>query len=599
MNADTIYLEAGLTGNLLKLSLGDYEGSLFLHEEKKYPESDVRKHCREIAEILNSRVCRTGTNRDALEKIKTTGTLLCDWLLTKDIIEYIENTEKKILEIKIDDHLVHIPWELLCIGNTFLCRRFSMGRIVRTGCRFAKNRRKLPESLKMLILANPENDLENAEKEGKLIERLCDMKGKKYISARCLKSRINADKVKETLRNFDFVHYSGHAEFDSEDPGKNGWKFFHSSFTPQDISEMIGGEMPFFVFSNACESARTDEWHDKSFNMANSFLRAGVRHYLGTFWKIADEPGSRFAQEFYRQLFAGKSIGESVRLSRETLAEEYGPGYIGWADYLLYGNPSTSYFQNGAPAPSAALPCSPSENERDSPKSLQARGGTDTMKTDSPLRPSQENLSARKIFAISLIFAMMIIISVLTIHRIQAGKASAPESPDPEIMKILSERAEQKRQRIDRLYKELEKITGGPVRAEQNSEELSLAMVFDSQIPHYETRNILAHALQAQIREALPELVLLHRKSLDKILEELIREKPQDFTLRFPKLLLFLEVSQSASQTCVLMQLVKKNTSEVSAVFVETLDDSALVLEQREKIAGNLIAHLKKYQEKI
>jgi tetratricopeptide (TPR) repeat protein len=77
--------------------------------------------------------------------------------------------------------------------------------------------------------------------------------------------------------------------------------------------------------------------------MANAFLLSGVRHYIGTFWEILDEPGSQFAIEFYKQLFSGGSIGNAVLKARNALVDRYGEETIIWASYVMYGDPTFNY----------------------------------------------------------------------------------------------------------------------------------------------------------------------------------------------------------------------------------------------------------------
>ncbi len=236
----------------------------------------------------------------------------------------------------------------------------------------------------------------------------------------------------------------------------------------------------------------------------------------------------------------------------------------------------------------------------DAEKSLQPRGGAaEAVAADS--RPRQ-NRSASGSYHLYLKTAAIIVLLVtaFALYQRKFGTESVSETMDPEIMKILVQQAEAKRQRIDFLYRELEKITVRPVNSgvpetEKNAGSLSLAMVFDAETPRNDTQNLLAYAVQSQIKESLPDVRLLHRKSLDKILEELIREKPETFTLQFPEILVFLEVSKGKSQTCVLMQAVRKDTSEITGIFTETLDSSSLILEQKEKISRGLIEHLKTY----
>ena len=88
--------------------------------------------------------------------------------------------------------------------------------------------------------------------------------------------------------------------------------------------------MPALIFSNACQSARTEEWtlreyfQEEIFGLANAFVLAGVKHYIGTFWEILDEPSSKFALEFYKNLISGMTIGEAIRKARLTLIKQYG-----------------------------------------------------------------------------------------------------------------------------------------------------------------------------------------------------------------------------------------------------------------------------------
>ncbi|UCG78777.1 MAG: CHAT domain-containing protein, partial [Nitrospirota bacterium] len=109
---------------------------------------------------------------------------------------------------------------------------------------------------------------------------------------------------------------------------------------------------PSFVFSNACHSGQTEEWkmeeeYEKVYGLANAFLIAGVRHYLGTFWEIQDEAGLHFALDFYSELMNGAMIGEAVRNARLKLIDRYGEDVIIWSSYMLYGDPTFRYVDYG------------------------------------------------------------------------------------------------------------------------------------------------------------------------------------------------------------------------------------------------------------
>jgi hypothetical protein len=100
--------------------------------------------------------------------------------------------------------------------------------------------------------------------------------------------------------------------------------------------------MPMVVFSNACQSGHTGAWDGDAaqvFGLANAFLTAGVRHYVGTQWEIVDGQSALFAAEFYRHLTDGKAIGAAVRHARAAVVERAGETALAWASYVLYGDP--------------------------------------------------------------------------------------------------------------------------------------------------------------------------------------------------------------------------------------------------------------------
>jgi len=242
------------------------------------------------------------------------------------------------------------PWELLHDGKQFLCQRFSMGRLVKTRQTTAGTRsRKLDRPLRALILADPEKNLESARREGMEIHDFMDQR-QELISAVFRNDDITTDLVSSKLKNFDMVHFAGHSEYNRENPSESGWRMSDGVLKAGKFMKMSqSGIMPVLVFSNACQSARTDEWtfkthfHDEIFGLANAFILSGVKHYIGTFWEILDEPGKTFALEFYKHIFAGHTVGEAMQRARFALINIYGEESLVWASYLLYGDPTFNY----------------------------------------------------------------------------------------------------------------------------------------------------------------------------------------------------------------------------------------------------------------
>ncbi len=351
----TFHIEATREGQSLKLSAYEQsrgETSTVRHYEEIAVSMDgINDRCREIVEILNTANRRGRITRETLSKLRSIGQLFSDELFTAEVKQKLQQTPADHLVIAMDDQLVQIPWELLHDGQQFLCQRFAMGRLVKTrqSVSFASKPRHLARPLKMLVLADPKGDLKGAYEEGQRVVGIAD-KASSLVNASLRSEGITPDYIKEKIRNFDVVHFAGHSDYDAESPGQSGWRLSDGQFKADDIRKMAGtAAMPALIFANACQSARTEEWgihdtiQDDIFGLANAFVLAGVKHYIGTFWEILDEPSSLFAEEFYGQLLSGHSVGIAMRNARQALIRKYGEETIVWGSYLLYGDPTYNY----------------------------------------------------------------------------------------------------------------------------------------------------------------------------------------------------------------------------------------------------------------
>lgn len=352
-NTPSLWLEAAGEGDRIKIGVHQGEAPT-IRPYKAIPVSlkTLESRCQQMIEQLNAASRKRGDPKPVMEKLKEMGRFLCDDLLPPEIKSTLARSESEYLILNLDDHLVHIPWELLWIGEGFLCQRFRMGRLVRTQQQFADIQpRKRSAPLRMWILANPGNDLASATTESFSISGAMDgmnTEEETRIDTQ-IQSRISAHEVREQLKSYDFVHFAGHADFTPQAPDQSGWRLSQGSFQAADVHKMMGGAaMPFLVFSNACQSARTQAWNedgdtqDSLFGLANAFMLAGVRHYIGTSWDITDEPSSRFAEKFYRYLLSGQTTGQAVHQARLDLIAENND--LCWASYILYGDPREGYF---------------------------------------------------------------------------------------------------------------------------------------------------------------------------------------------------------------------------------------------------------------
>ena len=349
-----LYLEASREGDKIKIGAHERmtgeESTIRHYEEMDVPMDRIKTQCRNIVELLNSANRKGRVRMDIFTKIRETGQVFYDELLTPEIKKKIKDTDAEYLTLNLDDQLVQIPWELLNDGHGFLCHKFNIGRLVRTRQQtWMTKQRNLGRPLKMLVLADPKGNLKGAYAEGEKIRDTMDSKTD-FANVSFRTANITAGFIQEKIRNFDIVHFAGHAEYDPETPEEGGWLLSDGRLTARDIMKMSGSAcMPALIFSNACQSARTEEWvlkdqfQNEIFGLANAFLLTGAKHYVGTFWEILDEPSSQFAVTFYSHIMGGLSIGEAMRTARMKLIESYGEETIVWGSYVLYGDPTFNY----------------------------------------------------------------------------------------------------------------------------------------------------------------------------------------------------------------------------------------------------------------
>ncbi|MCX5894598.1 MAG: CHAT domain-containing protein [Proteobacteria bacterium] len=429
-------LEMDITreGNNLKITsvvrTEKESASLRPYEEMHVSMAKIEERCQEVITVLNRANTRGRVSKDILAKLRDVGQVLFDTLLTAKAKEAIRATLVQDLVFNIEDTLVQIPWELLYDGEQFLCQKFNMGRIVKTKRSVVNIKtREMARPLKMLILSDPRGDLKSAFEEGRLIREEMD-KSPSLVNANQRSGQITADYIMEKLRNFDIVHYAGHADYETDDPSNSGWLLDGGKFTSSDIMKLVGGRpMPALVFSNACQSGQTEEWKlgpkysEKIYGLANAFLLSGVQHYVGTFWEVLDEPSARFAEKFYQFMMEGAPIGEALRNARLFLIREYGEDTIVWASYMLYGDPGANYFDFAEEA----------EAEEEEP--LREAIGTAQLRSTSRDTVYFDELQATKIkrrrLAVGAVVAVLLVIGIFFFVQWQRGRELAQ---DPYLM---------------------------------------------------------------------------------------------------------------------------------------------------------------------
>ena len=247
------------------------------------------------------------------------GGLLFD-LVVPPGIKTLLRAARGSLVVRIDEGLRHVPWELMHTGVDFVSRQFAFARVdLVQGVRpELPARRELSAQRRVLLVTDPNEDLPAAVREGDLLDTAFVERGDVELAR--LSGHVDRASLRETFREYDIVHYAGHAEWD----GEGGWLLADGRFDAEDVRRLAGTRpMPALVFANACSSGGERQGLD---GMAAALLDAGVRNYVATLWDLPDDIAILFAIAFYERLGEGESVGEALRRARQRLAERFGEG---------------------------------------------------------------------------------------------------------------------------------------------------------------------------------------------------------------------------------------------------------------------------------
>lgn len=250
-----------------------------------------------------------------------------------------------------DARTSRIPWETLHINDTFpaaaagMSRKYEAQNLV-----VAKwlEERRLDRVLKVLLVVNPTEDLDGADREGDRIKSILDNQPAVVVEElRRQEATYSAVRAAFRSGRYDVVHYAGHAFFDPVNRSRSGIVCHgHRVLSGADIAGLE--RLPALMFFNACESGRlrspdkrnrgegTAARLETNVGFGEALLRAGVGNYIGTYWPVGDAPAKAFGETFYQNIVNGSSLGTAMGKGRKQVE---GLKSVDWADYILYGDP--------------------------------------------------------------------------------------------------------------------------------------------------------------------------------------------------------------------------------------------------------------------
>jgi len=594
MNKKTLYLEINKHENQIEISLRSPGSIIWKYShinlnENKDVSIDIDQKCNKLINAIN-RYSTSNKKQDSLNEIKALGNTLCDIMISNDIKQKLIDTNATYLILFLDDNLVHIPWELICIGDELLCEKFRIGRVVKTRQEFVQfdaSEREIP--FNTWIIADPTNDLQCSRNEGNAILGYTDeinIQKEKYVMKCDLDNNVTPEDFKEKIRNYDMIHYSGHSYYDSENSENSGWRLTSDNLKAHEVRKMSGTKMPLFIFSNACQSARSDKWHENidseqiSFGLANSFILAGVRHYIGSAWDIIDKPGSVFATEFYRHLLWGESVGDAMFFARKNLMEPENYD-IAWASYVLYGDPRYQYFKNDEVI-----------NKPSKHKSQIIVGPVQPTRSDTNKNIPGTNYKCdfpeiRKWITLIFVFIAFLIVFYNYKENVKQNEAH-------QIKQMLIENMNESKKRLDKYIHELTKY--GPIKT---SKCLNISILINTQCDNLTKEQIIQGLIELCINENTKFTPLLETTDgLIKVLQQIILQGPP-VKFQLPKMMVMFDYYESytKNKSLLLFRLidVKNGLRTIKDnIFIE-IDNNKLILKQKDILCNGIVQKLNDY----
>lgn len=288
-------------------------------------------------DLVNARLrtlaVRANGGEDDVVELRALGRHLHDYWFSDEVKAQLAASDQENLLLRLDESVMHLPWELSHDGFQFLCRRFSLGRqVVALEASHSSEPPPLDPPRRFLVAHNPTGDLPGAEREARLLLAHFEASNCPWTVEALGHDRLEPLRLALALQEADIVHYSGHA-----DNGEHcGWRLSSGRFEASRFAKLT--RKPRLVFANACHSAATTS-AVASLTLGHRVLLAGVQSYVGNLWSVPDAPGTAFAVAFYDSLLAGDNFGRALRTARERVAELPSAGALAWAGYVFYGDP--------------------------------------------------------------------------------------------------------------------------------------------------------------------------------------------------------------------------------------------------------------------
>lgn len=239
-----------------------------------------------------------------------------------------------------------IPWELLSDDLDGARRPGGVVRRIALSGPFRPPVQQVERArLRVLVVTDPCRDLREAAAEADDVRVALGGRTDVLVDRLCGEQATVAAVVHELARGYhDVFHFAGHAFYDEDNPDRGGLVLADGNLVAADLAETAPEAALQLVVLSACESGRVRDLKPLSRrrriprdgrSIAEAFLRAGVRAFVGTFYTVNDASARVYASNLHRTLAAGKTLGDATRAARGAL---HAAGNADWGNFMLYGD---------------------------------------------------------------------------------------------------------------------------------------------------------------------------------------------------------------------------------------------------------------------
>ena len=200
-----------------------------------------------------------------------------------------------------------------------------------------------PQSLSLLLVAQPDASLPEAQAEIKVIQSLSAQ------VTSLISEHATSSAVIEGLGAHQLVHFACHGTLERAKPFDASFELHGSDRLT--LLEIVHSHLPSaeFAFLAACHTAELTEGSvsDEGLHLVAAMQYCGFRSAVGTMWAMADVDGPDLAKHFYRSMFARRKklngvpyyerSAEALRDAVQKLRKKKRISLERWVNFVHYG----------------------------------------------------------------------------------------------------------------------------------------------------------------------------------------------------------------------------------------------------------------------